>query len=219
MVVDDVGQMVGGEVVGALVEHFVVEHGGVDGHLAAEQVVDGDVATRLYLEAHHVGGARCYQPLHLVGLHGQRVAHASAGRGVILEVGRGLPGRFEFGGSVEGYIGFAGVEQTARVLAVDVAALALLVGAVGSALSYALVDLYSEPCQGLVDVVLGTGHETLRIGVLDAEYHVAPCLAGEKVVIESRAHASDVEGACRRGSETHPDFTLLCHLDQCLLGN
>ena len=47
VVVDNVGQVIGGQIVGALVEHFVIEDRRIDGHLSAEQVVDLHVAARL----------------------------------------------------------------------------------------------------------------------------------------------------------------------------
>ncbi len=47
VVVDNVGQVIGGQIVGALVEHLVIEDRRIDGHLSAEQVVDLHVAARL----------------------------------------------------------------------------------------------------------------------------------------------------------------------------
>ena len=69
------------------------------------------------------------------------------------------------------------------MLAVYVAALALLVGSVCTAFAHTFIDLYAQPCEGLVDILLGSGYEALRVGVLDAEYHVATMTAGKQVVI------------------------------------
>ncbi len=208
MVVHDIGEVIGGQVVGTLVEHLVVEYRRVDGHLAAEQVVDHHVASRLDEEAHHIGGAAIHQSLHLLGGHGERVAHRQACRGVILEVGSGRAGGVKLGGGVKGDICLAGVEKHLHVLAIDVATLALLVGAIGSALAHTFVNLYAKPCERLVDIVLGSGHKTLRVGVLDAEYHVTAVTAGEKIVIKGSAHSSDMKGACGRGGKSYSDFTV-----------
>ena len=183
VVVNDVGQVIGGQVVGALVEHFVVEDGAGDGDVAADEVMDGDVAARLDFEAHHILCALVDEALHLVGRHGERVAHLQACGGVILEVGHlGAPG-VEFVGRVKGDVGAARVEQLLDVDAIDVAALALLVGAVGATLAHTLVDADAQPVEGLVDVVLGAGHKARAVGVLDAQYHRAAVLASKQVVI------------------------------------
>ena len=94
------------------------------------------------------------------------------------------------------------------MLAIDVTTFTLLVRAISSALAHTFVNLDAEPCERLVDIILGTGHETLRVGVLDAQYHVATVTAGEKVVIKGCADASDVEGACGRGGKSYSDFTV-----------
>ena len=111
MVVHDVGEMVGGQVVGTLVEDFVVKDVGADGHLAADEIVDLDIAAGLNQEAHHVRRSLGYKPLHLFGRQSQGVAHPHTGGGVVLEIGFLCTGFLQFGGSVESDIGFSGVEQ------------------------------------------------------------------------------------------------------------
>ena len=74
------------------------------------------------------------------------------------------------------------------------------VGAIGSALAHTFVNLYAKPCERLVDIVLGSGHKTLRVGVLDAEYHVTAVTAGEKIVIKGSAHSSDMKGPVGEGA-------------------
>ncbi len=91
--------------------------------------------------------------------------------------------------------------------AVYVAAFALFVRAVVSPLTHSFVDADSEPVQGFVDIVFRTGHKPVGIGVLYAENHVAAVLAGKQVVIQSRAHASDVERAGGGGGESYPYFS------------
>ena len=70
VVIHDVGQVVGGQVVCRLVEHFVVQDIGVDNHFAANQVVDMNVFVRFYLESHHVFLAAFNEPCYFLGRHG-----------------------------------------------------------------------------------------------------------------------------------------------------
>ena len=76
----------------------------------------------------------------------------------------------------------------------------------------ALVDLDAAPFERLHDVLLGTRHEALRVGILDAEDHRALVLAGEEVVVECRADASDVQRSGGAGCEAHPNgsFHIVC---------
>ena len=161
MVVDDVGEVIGGQVVGTLVEDFVVEDVRFDVHLVAQEVVDLDEASGLNLEAHHILLAVGDEALDFFGGEGQGVAHRHTRRGVVLEVGHFRALGLELLRGVEGDVSLAGVEEHFDVLAVDVTAFALLVGAVGASFADALVDADAQPCQGLVDVILGAGHETL----------------------------------------------------------
>ncbi len=210
MVVHDVGQVVCGEVVGALVEHFVVEDVALDGHSAADEVVDSHVAARLDAEAHHVLGAVGYEALDFLGGQSQGVAHRHACRCVILEVGDFGAARVQLGRSVESYVSLSGIEKHLDVLAVYVAAFALLVWSVGASFADTFVDAYAEPGKGLVDIVFGTGHESLRVGVFDTENHFAPVLAGKEIVIQGSTYAPDVERACGRRCEPHTYFTFIC---------
>ena len=52
--------------------------------------------------------------------------------------------------------------------AVYVATLALLVRTVRATFANAFVDADTEPSKRLVDIVFGTGHKALRVGVFDA---------------------------------------------------
>ena len=55
VVVHDVGQMVSGQVVGALVQHFVVQNVGIHRYLSPDHVLNRDGLPRIDLDAHHVG--------------------------------------------------------------------------------------------------------------------------------------------------------------------
>ena len=78
-----------------------------------------------------------------------------------------LAGLGQLLGRIESYVCFAGIQQHVHIFLVYFLAFALLVGAVGSAFAYAFVYAYAEPGQSLVDILLGSRHESLRVGVLD----------------------------------------------------
>ena len=86
MVVNDVGQMVGGQLVSTLVEHLVVADVALHAHLATNQVVDQNLLTSLHLEADNILVARGYQRIDLFLWKSQRVAHLLAGVTVVLEI-------------------------------------------------------------------------------------------------------------------------------------
>ena len=183
----------------------------LDVHLAADHVVDRHLLSGVDLDAHHILLALADEALHLLGGHGQRVAHHAARAVVILEVLDLLALGVELLGRVEGDVGLAGVEQLADVFLVDVAALALAVGPILASERDALVEADAEPSEGLDDVGLGLGHEARGVSVLDAEDEVAPVLAGKQVVEQGSAHTADMQGPRGAGCKAHPHSSLFCH--------
>ena len=161
MIVDNIGEMVRWQIVGTLVQHFVVKNRRIDLHLPANEIVDHHIAARLDLEPHHILVSLIDKTVHFVGRQRQRIAHRKACRGIILEVGVCRAGGFKFLGSIESYISLSGVKQKLYVLAVYVAALTLLVRAILSPFPHAFVNAYAKPCQSLVYILLGSGHESL----------------------------------------------------------
>ena len=139
--------MVCGQLVGALVEHLVVEDIALYHHVAADHVINVDLFARLDEEAHHVLLAVGNQCIHLLLWHGEGIAHLHACVGVILEVLYFLALGVELLGGVEGDVSLALVEQLLHVFLVDVAALALTVRAVFSAEAHSFVELYAEPLE------------------------------------------------------------------------
>ena len=203
VVVHNVGQVIGGELVGTLVEHFVVEDGGIDDDIAADDVVDVDVLTRFYFEAHHILVAAGNAGFHLGRIERERVGHHAARRGVVLEVGDLFALLVELFGGVESDVGFSFGQKLVDIFLVDVAAFALAVRAFVATESHPFVKVDAEPAEGLDDVFLCTGHKAVGVGVFDAENEFAAVLAGKEVVIECCAHSTDVERAGGRGCETH----------------
>ena len=88
MVIHNVGQMIGGQIVGRFVQHFVIQYVGVDGHLAADQVVNGDVPAGFDQDADHVVVAAVQTFLNLLLTQCQRIHHIAARACIVLEIGR-----------------------------------------------------------------------------------------------------------------------------------
>ena len=61
------------------------------------------------------------------------------------------------------------------MLAINITTLALLIRSVGATFAHTLVDADSEPNQGLVDIVFGSGHKALRVGIFDTGIILPPC--------------------------------------------
>ena len=133
------------------------------------------------------------QALYLVGGEAQRVAHRQARRCVILEIGDFLALGVELLGRVKGDVGLAVIKQLLDIVAIDVTALALLVRPEITALAHTFVNADAQPFQGFVDIVLSARHKAGRVGVLDAENHVAAMLAGKQVVIQRGTRATNVQ--------------------------
>ncbi len=183
MVVDDVGQVIGGQFVGTLVEHLVVEDVALHTHIATNHVVDMDLLSRIDAEAHGVLGTVGDELLPLGAVHSQRVAHLHAGAGVVLEVLDLLALGLQLLRGVEGIIGLALVDELVDVFLVDVATLTLTIGTMVAAKRHALVELDAQPFESLDDVILGSGNEAIAVGVLNAEHQIAAMLACEKIVV------------------------------------
>ena len=192
MVVDNVGQMIGGQLVGTLVEHLVVHDVGFHAHFATNHVVDQHFLAGLNLEAHHVLMTVGNQAVDLVLRQGERVAHHLARLGVVLEVLYLLALLVELLGGVEGNVGLVGIKQLLDILLVDVATLALAVGTLVATEGHALVELDAEPAERLDDVLLGAGHEAVAVGVFNTEDEVAAMLTGKEIVVQGRAHTANM---------------------------
>ena len=192
MVVDDIGQMIGGQVVGTLVEHLIVDDVALDTHLTTDEVVDEHLLSGLNLEAYDILATLGNESLDLFLRKGQRVAHHGAGLRVVLEVLNLCTLCFQFLWSVESDIGFVGVEQLFHILTVDVTTLALTVGTLVATERDALVELNAEPLERLDDVFLGTRHETVRVGVLNTEHQIAAVLTGKEVIIQGGTHTANM---------------------------
>ena len=75
----------------------------------------------------------------------------------------------------------------------------------GAADADTLVDLDAAPLERLEDILLGTRHETLRVGIFDTKNHRTAVPTREQVVIKRRTYAADMQRPRRAGCEAHPD--------------
>ena len=207
MVVHNVGQVVGGQVVGTLVEHLVVENVAHYAHIATNDVLYVHLLTWLYLEAYHILLAGVNQALCFLGAEHQRVAHLHAGMGIVLKVLHSLALGGQFLGGVKGYVGLAGIEQLLYILAVNVATLALAVGAMIATKAHTFVKLDAEPLERLYNIVLGSRHKAVGVGVLNAEHHVAAVLARKQIVVKGCAHTANMKWTRGAWCKTHTYFS------------
>ena len=86
MVIHDIRQMIGGQLIGTLIEHLVVKNVTLHAHLTTDEVVDQHLLSCLDLKANHILLAIGNQLIHLFLGKGQRIAHLTAGVAVVLEV-------------------------------------------------------------------------------------------------------------------------------------
>src|SRR5439155_18455271 len=102
-------------------------------------------------------------------------------------------------------IGVAGVDQLLGVLLIERKTLRLDVRSVRAALARALVPLHAQPSEPVVDRIDGAGHQTVLIGVFDAQDQLPAVLTREEVVVQGGADAPDMERAGGGGRETDAD--------------
>ena len=180
-VVDHDGEVVERRAVGAR-DHEVVLERVLERALAADDVADHDRAV--------VGDAQAHRALPLV-------LAAEAAVAVL-----GVPGLdlVAAGGRA---VGEPVVDQLLHDLGVAVAALGLEHGL--------LVPVELEPAQGVEDLLDVLGGRALAVGVLDPEQGPAAAAAGEEPVVQCRPRTPDVQGARRRGSESHAHLDTACH--------
>ena len=95
------------------------------------------------------------------------------------------------------------LRTTLQVLFIDVAALALEVGAHLAADFGAFVPVDAEPLQAVEQLLQSGVRVALLIGVFDAEHQLAAGLARIEPIEESCASCTDVSGSSRAGGESY----------------
>jgi len=134
------------------------------------------------------------------------VAGAAVVAGGVFGGSLGFAFGFELFGGLEGAVGGAVGEQDFGVLAIDVGALGLTVGAEGAALVGTLVPGEAEPVEGIEDHLLGGGDEAGAVSVFDAENEFAAALASEDMVEKADVGGADMGVAGGRGSDADAGF-------------
>ncbi len=197
-VVDRVDQRVERVTVGAA-QREVGDVLGLERDVSADQVVPGDRAVG-HPEPHDrpaTFGLEC-RPL----LGGELAAEAVVPHH--LRAGR-LAARVDLVVVAEALIGVRRVAQPGQRVGVDLAALALLVGAVRATDLDPLVPGEAEPAPQVQDRVVGLLGVALLVGVLHPEDDGAAEVAREGPVEQRRADQADVRGAGRGRAEADAD--------------
>ena len=196
LVVHHHGQVIGRVAVG-LEDDEVVELSGGHGGLAANHVVNRDLARLRCLEADDVRA--------LLGqVAGDRL-RLEAKRGPVVAVGMPLrlPGRLQLLRCLERPVGPAGFDEPLGVVAVVLQTLRLVIGArfpPTTALELrSLVPLDGQPREILQDRSRGRFRGALAVGVLNAQEEAAALGPGIRPAEESRAGAAHVEMPRRAG--------------------
>ena len=207
MVVHDIGEVVCRQFVGPLPEHLVVKGIGIHLDVSANQVVHLHNDILRHLEPYGPGVGRLKEVPYLILRQGEGIAKLHP-RLLVVDEGascglRSRPLRLKFLGSVESIVGIAVGNELVSIAAVDALALGLPVWGVRmllrghlddiAILVNALVRMDAAPVESLNDVFLGARHESVGVGILDADDEVSTVLLGVQIVIESRPDASHVE--------------------------
>ena len=102
---------------------------------------------------------------------------------VVLEVQHLGTLGLQFLGRIEGNIGLACIQQLFHIFLINVATLALAIGAFVASEGNTLVKLDAEPLERLDDIFFGTRHKTSGVGILNTEHQIATVLARKQIVI------------------------------------
>ncbi|OPZ78729.1 MAG: hypothetical protein BWY77_01450 [bacterium ADurb.Bin431] len=143
MIIHDIGQVIG-RIAIRLEQHLVIHLLAVKDHMAADLILDLELAPLRNEQADGVGRAVRDRLLDLCGREAQTVAHLHPVGEIVL--GIGIPRclgarahRFDIRRRIKGVVGIPFLEQLLRVTSVGLCALGLKIGATGSAPARALV--------------------------------------------------------------------------------
>ena len=82
-------------------------------------------------------------------------------------------------GRIKGVIGLAFVEQLIDVAAIDFAPFALAVRSVLTAETYPFIKVDADPFEALQDIVFGSRHKAIGVGVFDTKNEFPAMLASK----------------------------------------
>ena len=179
VVVNDICQVISGQFVGALVEHLVVENVALDLHIATNHVVYMHFNARLNHETHHILLAVVDATFYFLLRESERVGHLHTCLGIVLEVLNLRTLCFKLLGSIECYVSLAVGKELVDIFLIYGATLALTIRAVIATERNSFVKLDTEPTERLDDIIFGSRHKAMRVGILNTEHQVATVLTRE----------------------------------------
>ena len=210
VVINNVCKMIGRQFVSTLVQNLVVKDVTLDADITTNHIIDMNFLTRFHLETDNVLLPIIYQAVNLFLRHGQGITHLKAGVSVILEIFNLLTLRIQLLRSIKSNVCLAGIQQLVNILLIDVTAFTLAIRTVFAAEADTLIKLNSQPFKRVKDVFLSSRNETVRVSILDTEDQFAAMLTGEKVVIQSSTHATNMQSTCRTWGKAHSHISF-CH--------
>ena len=198
MVVDHVGEVVGGQAV-LLDEHVVVQRVAGGLHVAVERVVKAGGAGQgnVLPDDEGLAGLHAAQGLLLGNVQTVLVVLPLLALG-----GRRVPALLQFFLGAEAGIGRALLHQLQRVGHIQIPPLGLDVGTVIAAHVRAFVIVQPGQTHTLVDHVHRARNLPFLVGILNAQDELAAVLTGEQVGIQGGAQAAQMQVAGGAGSET-----------------
>ena len=198
VVVDDVGEVVGGQAV-PLEEDLIVQGGVVHGDVAEDGVVEGDAPALGDFLADDIGFPGVHAGLGLLGAEGAAgVRCAVKVPGILLALGL----------LTEAVVGEALLHQQPGVPAVGVPPLRLDIGGHGTAHIGALVVGQAALGHGAVNHIRRALHQTALVRVLDTQDEGAAAIAGDKPGVKGSAQVAHVHVAGGGGGEAGADFAV-----------
>ena len=198
VVVDDVGEVIGGQAV-TLDKHLVVQGLVLHGDVAEDGIVEGGGALVGDFLADDIGLARIHPGLSF--LQAQRAARILTTvklAGVLLALGL----------LAEAVVGVALLHQQLGILSISVPALGLDIGSHRAAHIGTLVVVQVALGQSLVDKLSSALYLPGLVGVLNAQDKGAAGIAGDEPGVQGGTQIADVHIARGRGGKTGTDLPL-----------
>ena len=203
MIIHDVGQVIGGQFIGTLVQHLVIENLTLYDDFPTDQVLNVNFLTWINLEADHILLSFADQGINFLLRQRQGVAHHATCTGIILEILDFIALGLQLLRGVESNVSLTGCQEFLYIFLIDITTLTLAIGTILATKTHALVELDTQPLERFDDIFLSTGHETVRVGILNTEHKVTPVLTGKQIIIQCCTYTSYVQSTRRTGCKTH----------------
>ena len=203
MIIHDVGQVIGGQFIGTLVQHLVIENLTLYDDFPTDQVLNVNFLAWINLEADHILLSFADQGINFLLRQRQGVAHHATCTGIILEILDFIALGLQLLRGVESNVSLTGCQEFLYIFLIDITTLTLAIGTILATKTHALVELDTQPLERFDDIFLSTGHETVRVGILNTKYEVTPVLTGKQIIIQCSTYTSYVQSTRRTGCKTH----------------